>query len=250
MAINKYIKEKDKEKIVFVIMPFEDWFHIYYDKIYIKAIEKTKLTPKILANSVGPKVLVQEMFDLTKKAEVILADLTRNNANVCYELGLAHALNKPAILIIDSTETIPFDVTAFRVIKYDKNFPDWGDKLKQDIISSLEEIIKNPKDFKPVKLLSQESSEENNDESLELIRLSQINDLERQHVLNERIHNLDTRIEHRRHLSIGPPEALLLLHDFLKTKKSSNYIINRLTSLGAPRHWIINKIREETKRKK
>src|SRR3989339_809278 len=118
---------------VFIIMPFGEWFDSYYEDIYKKAVEKTNLNPHRLDDSPSPVVLVKEMFENTKSAKIILADLTGNNPNVCYELGLAHGLNKPTILITDSTANIPFDVSAFRVILYDKNVPDWGEKLKQNL---------------------------------------------------------------------------------------------------------------------
>ena len=42
------------------------------------------------------------------------------NANVFYELGYAHALNKPTILLANRlTEELPFDISGYRVIFYD-----------------------------------------------------------------------------------------------------------------------------------
>jgi len=48
---------------------------------------------------------------------VLLADLTGKNPNVFYELGLAHALAKPVILIAETLDDIPFDLRALRVIQ-------------------------------------------------------------------------------------------------------------------------------------
>jgi hypothetical protein len=43
------------------------------------------------------------------------------NANVFYELGVAHALNKPTILIAEKDTKLPFDVTPFRTLFYENS---------------------------------------------------------------------------------------------------------------------------------
>lgn len=49
-------------------------------------------------------------------ARVVVADLTGRNANVYYELGIAHTLQKPTILIIDSVDGLVFDAKDERVV--------------------------------------------------------------------------------------------------------------------------------------
>ena len=54
-----------------------------------------------------------------EEADVIIADCTGRNPNVFYELGMAHVLNKPVILITsESIEAAPSDVRAFEFIRY------------------------------------------------------------------------------------------------------------------------------------
>ncbi len=52
------------------------------------------------------------------EAQLIIADLTGGNPNVFYELGVAHALNRPVILLTQSIEELPFDLASYRVISY------------------------------------------------------------------------------------------------------------------------------------
>jgi hypothetical protein len=73
-----------------------------------------------------------------------LADLTGKNPNVFYELGLAHALAKPVVLVAETMEDIPFDLRALRIILYDKNAPDWGKVLREKIEKSLREVLVTP----------------------------------------------------------------------------------------------------------
>jgi hypothetical protein len=41
-------------------------------------------------------------------------------------LGLAHALEKPVVLVSSNEADVPFDLQHIRVIYYDVNDPFWG----------------------------------------------------------------------------------------------------------------------------
>ena len=44
------------------------------------------------------------------------------SSNVFYELGLAHALKKPVILITQSISDVPFDLKSYRLLEYSTHF--------------------------------------------------------------------------------------------------------------------------------
>ena len=46
----------------------------------------------------------------------MISDVTGENVNVMYELGLAHALGMPVITLTQDMEEIPFNVSALRLI--------------------------------------------------------------------------------------------------------------------------------------
>ncbi|UCH95687.1 MAG: hypothetical protein JSV88_02260, partial [Candidatus Aminicenantes bacterium] len=92
------IHEGNSKDICFIIMPFGGWFDTYYESIYIPAIKSAGLEPKRADNLYRPSTIVNDIWTYTKKAKIVLADLSERNPNVFYELGLAHALAKPAIL--------------------------------------------------------------------------------------------------------------------------------------------------------
>jgi hypothetical protein len=53
---------------------------------------------------------------------VVIADTRWKNPNVFYEIGLAHMLNKPVILLGPENEkAFPFDLTHFKRIEYNKD---------------------------------------------------------------------------------------------------------------------------------
>jgi hypothetical protein len=68
--------------------------------------------------------ILERIWDQIRQADLFLADLTGNNPNVLYELGIAHAFNKPSLLITYSAdghvpEETPFDLRAHRILAYD-----------------------------------------------------------------------------------------------------------------------------------
>lgn len=139
--------EAESKDICFTIMPFGGWFDDYYETIYQPAIKAAGLVPRRADDLYGPNAIVRDVWELTKKAKIVLAELTGKNPNVFYELGLAHALAKPAILVTQTLDDIPFDLQHLRVIVYDRNGPKWGDGLKESIQASIKEVLASPADF-------------------------------------------------------------------------------------------------------
>jgi len=142
--MTKVTDPSKKNESCFVIMPFGGYFDNYYSEIYKPAIEAVGLYAKRADDLSRPSTIVQDIWTYTKKARIVLADLTDRNPNVFYELGLAHALSKPAILITNSMTDVPFDLRALRVIEYDKNFSNWGQLLKEKIENSIRETLESP----------------------------------------------------------------------------------------------------------
>ena len=54
-------------------------------------------------------------------SSVIIGDVTGRNANVLYELGIAHTVGKPFVLLAQSDKDIPFDLRTHRHIIYEDN---------------------------------------------------------------------------------------------------------------------------------
>jgi len=63
---------------------------------------------------------VSDIWQLINKAGLIIADITIHNANVYYELGIAHALGKETVLIrrLNGDKT-PLDIVLWRYFEYD-----------------------------------------------------------------------------------------------------------------------------------
>jgi hypothetical protein len=133
----------------FVMMPFANPVGGYYDSIYKPAIEKAKLKgDRADADLYGTGKIVEQIWKGINSARVLLAELTNRNANVLYELGLAHALHKPVILVCSKAneEDVPFDLRHVRVIYYDKDDPFWGTKLLEKVAENILSVMQDPKD--------------------------------------------------------------------------------------------------------
>ena len=76
--------------------------------------------------------IVRDIFEAIVRSDLIVADLTGSNANVFYELGIAHALKRPVILLTQIIDDVPFDLRAYRLIEYNTHFTEIG-KAKQKL---------------------------------------------------------------------------------------------------------------------
>lgn len=80
---------------------------------------------------------------------MLVAELTTRNPNFFYELGLAHALQKPVVLVSSSEGDVPFDLKHIRIIYYDVMDPfKLLDKVAENILSAIEKpgeaMLKKP----------------------------------------------------------------------------------------------------------
>jgi hypothetical protein len=128
----------------FVMMPFGNWFDRYYQEIYVPAIKEAGLEPVKADELFNTGSVVEQIWEQISKARVLLADLTDKNANVFYELGLAHAARKPVVFTSANVEDVPFDLRHLRVIVYEVREPEWGSKLRKLITDYLRNTVKDP----------------------------------------------------------------------------------------------------------
>ena len=152
------INKGEDKKECFVIMPFGGWFDTYFKEVYVPAIESAGFKAVRADDFYRPGNIVNDIWNCTKNSELILADLTDKNPNVFYELGLANAITKPAILITATMEDVPFDLRSLRVIEYNKSFPNWGEILKDKISRAIKETIKSPEEAIPPTFLETKST--------------------------------------------------------------------------------------------
>ena len=103
-----------------VMMPFDSAF----DNVY-KTLQQTANSLNIAcirADDIWENdAVIQDVVSLICNAKIVVCDCTGRNANVFYEIGIAHALGKDVILITQSKDDIPFDLQHLRYLKYLNN---------------------------------------------------------------------------------------------------------------------------------
>jgi hypothetical protein len=129
----------------FVMMPFAEPIGGYYKAIYEAAISKAGLRAVRADDEIfATGKIIDQIWSGITAAKVLVAELTGRNPNVFYELGLAHALSKPVVLISSNQEDVPFDLQHIRVIYYDMRDPFWGEKLIAKVSENIVSALKNP----------------------------------------------------------------------------------------------------------
>jgi hypothetical protein len=105
----------------FVVMPFGDAdLEVVYEDFVKPVVENECLLRCERGDDVfGSNVIMDDILSSIRNADVVLADLTRKNANVFYEVGICHALAKRVLLLAQSIDDVPFDLRHRRVLLYD-----------------------------------------------------------------------------------------------------------------------------------
>lgn len=106
----------------FIIMPFDKEFDDVYKKFITVALNEAGYEVFRANDLQTHRNILLDILSSIISCDLIVADLTAVNANVYYELGLAHGLKKPVVLLSQSLEEIPFDLKPYSVIAYNVHF--------------------------------------------------------------------------------------------------------------------------------
>lgn len=61
----------------------------------------------------------QDIIVRLHRSDLVVADLTGQNPNVMYEVGIRHCFNRPLVSLVENASEIPFDIAMERAILYD-----------------------------------------------------------------------------------------------------------------------------------
>jgi len=106
---------------LFVIMPFAEPFDTLYREVIFPVTSKLNFRVVRVDEIAGPGIILEDIQRQVENSQAVVAEISTHNPNVFYELGYAHALRKPAILLVRRQEgqSMPFDVRGYRAIFYD-----------------------------------------------------------------------------------------------------------------------------------
>ena len=118
-------------------MPFGGQFDDTYKNILSPAIEAAGYKPLRGDDFYHARPVIDDIFSGIRSASVLIADASGRNPNVNYEIGAAHALNKPVIIIYQNEDDIPFNFRGIRAHKYNLQSVNWAVELSTTITKAL-----------------------------------------------------------------------------------------------------------------
>lgn len=131
-----------RTKDVFVVMQFTSEYDRIFDQAIKQAAEEISLRAYHAGHIYTPGVILKDIVDGIATAAIIVAEITPLNQNVFYELGYAHALNKPVVLLARRGSQLPFDVRGYRVIFYDGDQAGLSD-LRANLTQTFQAIVQD-----------------------------------------------------------------------------------------------------------
>ncbi len=73
---------------------------------------------KLVSEGKNGEIIMSTIIQNLHDNDVIICDLSTQNANVFFELGIRMAYQKPCFLLVDNKTTVPFDISSVRHCKY------------------------------------------------------------------------------------------------------------------------------------
>jgi len=114
-------KVRNSKPKAFVVMQFSSPYDEVYSEVIRSVCEAEGLDVLRIDEEAGPGLIIADISRAIRESKIVIADISPANPNVFYEVGYAHALNKPTILLAERETKLPFDVSAFRAIFYDNS---------------------------------------------------------------------------------------------------------------------------------
>ena len=118
------------------LMPFHKTYEYAYNHIK-KACSDTGYTCLRSDTPFDPNNILKHTIELILESQIIIGVVDGRNPNVYYEIGIAHSVGKPVILISKASrdKSIPFNVRSNRFIFYKK-----GQDLVEQLASALNSV--------------------------------------------------------------------------------------------------------------
>jgi hypothetical protein len=127
----------------FVLMPFADTYDIqkvYQDHVKLVLESRCGLRCERADDIYDIRGVMQLVWEGINRARLVVADLTGKNANVFYELGIAHTLGKPVVILTQSMEFVPSDLRHWKCIVYEYK-PRTISKLETDLEKTVKRVL-------------------------------------------------------------------------------------------------------------
>src|SRR3990167_4710279 len=126
-----FMRKNMTQKTAFVLMPFKEDLKEVYDFLISDSLSQAGYKPTRADDIKSQSNILEDIIQSIAHSDLIVADLTGANANVYYELGIAHALQRKVILMTQEISELPFDLRSYRVISYSTHFSKMNQAKKE-----------------------------------------------------------------------------------------------------------------------
>ena len=103
-------------------MPFATEFDEVYEFLIKAPLEEHGYEVHRADDLLNQNNILQDIVSGIIESDLIIADLSQSNANVYYEVGLAHASGKKVVLLTQDIDEVPFDLRSYRIVAYSTHF--------------------------------------------------------------------------------------------------------------------------------
>lgn len=93
-----------------------------------------------------PGSITGQVIDALMNDDLVVADLSRLNPNVFYELAIRHAVYLPVVTMAEKGTEVPFDLKDERTIEFRRDMAGGGELKKRLEATAREALEHNPKD--------------------------------------------------------------------------------------------------------
>lgn len=125
--------------LCFVLMEFQPPYTDIYDHLIKPTVEGESFRCLKSDDIFTTTSVIEDIWANINKAALIIAEISSNNPNVMYELGICHTVGKNVMLITQYPDKIPFNFRHMRCYPYKNDIPG-SDELKRNIKSVIQHM--------------------------------------------------------------------------------------------------------------
>ena len=96
----------------------------------------------VRADQIAPPGMIDaQVIQYLLESELVIADLSRENPNAFYEIGIRHMAQRPIIHMQLADEKVPFDVSLYRTLKFSRTRPSDLRKARDELKRAVEAVL-------------------------------------------------------------------------------------------------------------
>lgn len=131
-----------RDNSVACLMPFNNKYEKTYSQIKIVCEELGLVCRRSDEEFVPSQLVLPQIVRIILESEVVVAVLNGRNPNVFYEIGIAHSIGKPVLLLSDMSRNesspVPFDIQSIYSIVYNNPL-----ELKEELRKRITSITRD-----------------------------------------------------------------------------------------------------------